>query len=170
MRSLPTLPSVHAIEHPSGDNSPSRRVEGALLAGLLLRPSYFATVSAILHPEDFTTAAHRTLFSVLRSMHQQDQLIDSVTVIDALSVRGLLSIVGGEAFVLGLTDTIPLFEHLVHYARRIHARAQKRAFAREFDELARAAQHDASFDTLLARTNELVAKLAEMVQSQPLRT
>ncbi|HEX5658404.1 MAG TPA: DnaB-like helicase N-terminal domain-containing protein, partial [Polyangiales bacterium] len=87
--------------------------------------------------EDFHLAAHREIFSVMTALARTNMPIDTVTVREVLAQRGRLETVGGDDYLLGLTDTIPILDHLLSYAKLIHDRGrQRRLVARAIARLA----------------------------------
>lgn len=111
--------------------------ERALLGGLLLRSDCYGEVATRLCEEDFHLAAHREIFSVMTALARTNMPIDTVTVREVLAQRGRLETVGGNDYLLGLTDTIPILDHLLSYAKLIHDRGrQRRLVARSIARLA----------------------------------
>lgn len=58
-------------------------------------------------PEDFT-GPYRIIWSAMRNLHNRNEPIDLVTVVNELRNTGQLIECGGAAFIAGITDDLPL--------------------------------------------------------------
>ena len=71
--------------------------------------SQTATAKAVerLQPHDFSTAAHREIFSCMMTINLGNQKLDMVTLDAELSRRGKLEAVGGAEYLVGLARAVP---------------------------------------------------------------
>ncbi len=101
----------------------SLEAERAVLGGILLEPDALQAVLQIVQPEDFYAEAHARLFEVMRDLAARGQPVDQVTVRAALDAKNALERVGGDEYLLQLTDVIPTVEHIEAHARLVREKA-----------------------------------------------
>lgn len=100
--------------------------ERAVLGSILLDPDAFIKLGRTLRPGDFFREAHGTLFETLQAMNDRRDPIDFVTLNEALERKGLLSDIGGPAYLTGLVADIPTALYVEHYARIVADAAARR--------------------------------------------
>jgi replicative DNA helicase len=105
----------------------SAESERAVLGGLMLDPGRLAEVQELVKPEDFYRESHQHLFELLVKMNDQNQPIEMVSVVEAIS-RGEDGgeKYGGIAYVSSLVDAVPSTQNLGYYAKIIQSRAVER--------------------------------------------
>ena len=81
--------------------------EESVLGAMLVSPTAVAVVSEVLHPEDFYLGSHAHIYRTILEMYGAGETIDSITLTNALTSRGLLDQVGGKAVVHTLAATVP---------------------------------------------------------------
>ncbi len=97
--------------------------ERAVLGSILAKPSILQAVTEFIQPEDFYVEAHARIFETMLELNAQGQPVDQVTLRERLRDKGLLEAVGGDEYLLQLTDVLPAVEHAVPYARLVHEKA-----------------------------------------------
>jgi replicative DNA helicase len=60
-----------------------------------------------LQPEDFYLDSHRIIFSRMKQMAQHNMAIDLITLMNVLSKKKEVDVVGGHAYLFSLTDGLP---------------------------------------------------------------
>lgn len=82
-----------------GNQLPPQNIEAeeAILGGILLDPEAMDRVVDILEPESFYISAHQDIYQACRSLHNQNQPIDLLSVTAWLSDRDLLQQIGGKS-------------------------------------------------------------------------
>ncbi len=110
--------------------------EESVLGAMLVSPTAVAVVSEILHPEDFYRGSHARIYATILEMYGAGDTIDSITLVNALSNRGLLEEVGGRAVVQTLASTVPAAANAGHYARIVRDAATYRSLIRAGTEIA----------------------------------
>jgi len=109
-----------------GEMTPSSlQAEEALLGAVLLDPET-ALPNALetgLKPDDFFQEGHAEIFRACLKLDSDHQLVDQVTVAEALKSRGTLEKCGGPAYLARLYDGIGLAPSAGQYARIIIDRA-----------------------------------------------
>src|SRR5688572_1623344 len=94
----------------------SLEAERAVLGGVLLQNSVLDSVLELAKPEDFYSEGNGRIFETMLELHRSSTPIDTVTLRDALSRANKLQGVGGDDYLLGLTDTIPTLENIKSHA------------------------------------------------------
>jgi len=98
-----------------------------------------------LEKRDFATAAHMFIWDAVKSLWEQQNAIDIVTITEKLQERKLLEDCGGVLYLAELTE-IPTAANCEHYAKIV----RKHAVKRRADEIGKAISKAASedYDTL----------------------
>jgi replicative DNA helicase len=97
--------------------------ERAVLGGILLQNSVIDTVLEIIKGEDFYSEGHAKIFEAALDLHRSSTPVDTVTMRDLLSRTNKLAGIGGDDYLLSLTDTIPTIENTKSYANIIREKA-----------------------------------------------
>jgi replicative DNA helicase len=113
--------------HDEGGGSGLQRIsphnvdaEQALLACCILeggQESLTTCVEEKIRPESFYKPAHQSLFEVLLEIYNEGTPIDEILLTDRLRKKGRLEEVGGQAYLLEVTNRIETTVHLIHYLR-----------------------------------------------------
>ncbi|MBR6503919.1 MAG: replicative DNA helicase, partial [Firmicutes bacterium] len=81
--------------------------ERAILGSCILVHQALGMALETLKPEDFYDLNHRTLFETMRDMYAADRPVDSLTIMDELTKRGVFDKLGGQPFIASLIDEVP---------------------------------------------------------------
>lgn len=100
--------------------------EQTVLAACLLSQGVFEEVMLKLKPESFFRPAHRMIFEIMREMNAKSVPIDVISVADNLTARGQLEAVGGQAYLLELTDNTFAFTSWQHHTEIVKRDAMRR--------------------------------------------
>ncbi len=100
--------------------------EQTVLAACLLSAGVFEEVALTLKPESFFRPAHRIIFEVMREMNASSLPIDVISVADNLTARGQLEAVGGQTYLLELTDNTFAFTSWQHHSEIVKRDAMRR--------------------------------------------
>lgn len=101
----------------------AREAERAVLGGILLQNDALNVVLEIISKEDFHQEAHVQLFDVMVALFSEGKPIDTVTVREELVSRQRLRAVGGDEYLLSLTNTIPTVANIESHARIIREKS-----------------------------------------------
>lgn len=113
-------------------------LERDVLGSCLLNPALLSTL-AVSHG-DFYSVGHQTIWAALCDLHEIGDGVDTVRLRSRLSELGKLESVGGEEYLLSLTDLVPLPDPPVERLRQL---ARLRALhAAATDAVAKASQGD----------------------------
>ena len=87
-------------------------------------------------PEDFYRPSHATIYRTILEMYGGGESIDSITLTNALSTRGVLDEVGGRAIVHTLASTVPAAANARHYAQIVSDAATCRSLIQAGTQIA----------------------------------
>ena len=101
--------------------------EKTVLGGAILDREIAIEVCALLRAGDFYNDRHALVYEALSAQLQADRPTDTLGLRGALESGGKLSRVGGDEFLLALTDTIPTLANVTAHAQRVRELATLRA-------------------------------------------
>lgn len=126
-----------AMERPAGQTQPPHDLdaERCVLGTVLLENAALPPLLKLgLVAESFYRDAHAAVFSAMVELHQAGEPIDMVTLRDALASARKLQRVGGDEYLLGLTDLIPTIANATAHARLVLEKASRRKLIKAFRE------------------------------------
>jgi replicative DNA helicase len=95
-----------------------------VLGGILLENSALNVVLELpLTPEDFYSDAHARIFGIMQELFAQGQPVDTVTLRERLATAHRLQAVGGDEYLLELTNTIPTVANIEAHAKIVREKA-----------------------------------------------
>jgi replicative DNA helicase len=136
--------------------------EESVLGAMLVSPTAVAIVSEILQPDDFYRRSHATIYQTILEMYGSGETVDSITLTNALSTRGLLDQVGGRAVVHTLASTVPAAANARHYADIVRDAATYRSLIRAGTEIAELGyEHVGEPQELVDQAEQIVFSIAD---------
>ncbi len=105
----------------------SVEAEQAVLGSMLIDASCVPEVVERLRTNDFYITQNRHIFETIQSMFTLNETIDPVTVLDKMTVRGVLDAAGGRAYLLELLDVTPTAVNVAQYIKIVRDKAVLRA-------------------------------------------
>ena len=137
-------------------------LEEAVLGAMLIDKKGVDEVIDILQPEVFYKTAHQYIFKVIYQLFHDSQPIDLLTVSSALRKDGKLESVGGEFYLVQLSQKVASSAHIEFHARIILQKFIQRSLIRISNEIIETAYKDSTdvFDLL----DEAESKLYEVTQ------
>jgi replicative DNA helicase len=110
---------------PRYDRDPpySLEAEVSVLGGLLIDADSIVRIEDIVNDSMFFRESHRTLFRVMRQLHERRTAIDVVTVADHLGSSGELERAGGMEYLAELLDAVPTAANIQYHARIVRDKA-----------------------------------------------
>ncbi len=100
--------------------------EQTVLAACLLSPGVFEEVVLSLKPEHFFRPAHRSIFETMREMNARSITIDVISLADHLKAKGQLEAIGGQSYLLELTDNTFALTSWQHHTEIVKRDALRR--------------------------------------------
>jgi replicative DNA helicase len=101
----------------------SLEAERSVLGGLMLQNGAIDTALEIIKVDDFYSEANARIFEAVLELHRSSTPVDTVTLREHLARASKLQGVGGDEYLLSLTDTIPAIENIRAHANIIKEKA-----------------------------------------------
>ncbi len=127
---------------PDKDIPRNIEAEEALLGSLLIDPDVISHVANVVAPEDFYLARHCEIYDVIRTLFDQGDPVDFVTVTEELERRDKLEEVGGRSYITSLVNTVPTAINAFQYAQIVQEKSTLRHLISAAGEIARKAYDD----------------------------
>lgn len=126
--------------------------ERALLGSAIIDHRILGRVDGLITHEDYYSPANGAIWEAMCSVARRGHPVDMITVRAELVARGRLDGVGGDEYLLSLTDTIPTTAHAEAYATTVARMSSRRRIAAALlEEYGRAndlsVAHDAWLDS-----------------------
>jgi replicative DNA helicase len=137
--------------------------EQSVLGGLLLDNRTWESVSEVLEDADFYSHKHRNIYRAIKSLVEQEQPVDVVTVSEELEELGTLEDVGGMAYLGELADMTPSTENSAAYAVIVKERSQQRRLIEAANDITQSAYEPEGKNSLdiLSDAEQKIAQIAE---------
>lgn len=137
--------------------------EQSVLGGLLLDNHAWESVSEVLEDTDFYSHKHRNIYRAIKSLVEQEQPVDVVTVSEELEELGTLEDIGGIAYLGELADMTPSTANSGAYGVIVKERAQQRRLIEAASEIAQSAYEPEGKNSLdiLSDAEQKIAQIAE---------
>ena len=97
--------------------------ERSVLGAILLDNAAYNQAASHLAPGDFFLDSHRRLFTRITGLADRSRPIDLVTLCEDLMQNNELEAVGGAGYISSLTDGLPRFANIEHYAKIVKDKA-----------------------------------------------
>lgn len=97
----------------------SSKAEGSILGSLLLSKDAMMDVAEIVSPEMFYEDKNQRIYEAIRSLYEDREPIDVVTVSEWLKKKDELKKVGGSSYLSELVNSVPTAAHAKGYAKII---------------------------------------------------
>lgn len=137
-------------------------LEEAVLGAMMIDKKGIDDVIDILHPDAFYDVRHQEIYRVIYDLFQQSKPIDLLTVSSQLKKNGKLDLVGGDFYLIRLTQKVASSAHIEFHARIILQKYIQRKLISISSEIIENAYDETSdvFDLL----DDAEAKLFEVTQ------
>jgi len=137
-------------------------LEDAVLGAMLIDKKGVDEVIDLIQPEAFYKAAHQTIFEAIFQLFQDSQPIDLLTVSSELRKKGKLESVGGEFYLVQLSQRVASSAHIEFHARIILQKFIQRSLIKISNEIIESAYKESTdvFDLL----DEAESKLYDVTQ------
>ncbi|MDE3113913.1 MAG: replicative DNA helicase [Chloroflexota bacterium] len=111
--------------------------EASLLGSILLDGSlYEQLIEKRLAPGDLSREAHRIVLGAMERLAARGEAIDHRTLVAELESAGELAAIGGQQFLVGLTQNVPSVTHAETYATIVERTAVLRRLIRAANDIA----------------------------------
>ncbi len=107
-----------------------------MLGGILLENQAMNIVIETLSVDDFYSEANAKIFEAMTELFRRGQPVDQVTLREVLVHSGKLASIGGDEYLLSLSNTIPSVSNIQAHARIVREKSVVRALVRVCHEVA----------------------------------
>ena len=137
-------------------------LEEAVLGAMLIDKKGVDEVIDILQPDAFYKTSHQLIFEAIYQLFQDSQPIDLLTVSSELRKKGKLEAIGGEFYLVQLSQRVASSAHIEFHARIILQKFIQRSLIRISNEIIESAYKESTdvFDLL----DEAESKLYDVTQ------
>ena len=143
--------------------------EEALLGSLLIDPDVMSHVANLVEPDDFYLARHGEIYDVIRTLYDQGDPVDFVTVTENLERRGKLEEVGGHSYISSLVNTVPTAINAYQYAQIVQEKSTLRHLISAAGDIARKAyDEEQDVGDVVNEAEKLIFAIAERRLEQDL--
>ncbi|MDB4297121.1 replicative DNA helicase [Flavobacteriaceae bacterium] len=94
-------------------------MEEAVLGAMMIDKKAIDTIIDILHPDAFYREQHQAIFAAIHTLFQNSEPTDLLTVSNQLKKDGKLNMVGGDFYLITLTQKVSSSAHVEFHARVI---------------------------------------------------
>lgn len=136
-------------------------IEDAVLAAVLLEKEAYSNISGIINSESFYKQSNIEIFNAVEQLHQQNKVIDLLTVTDYLKKIGKLDEVGGPLYISQLTTKIASAVHVEYHARIVQQKFIQREIIRLSSE-ALTKSYDEDFEDIDELIFEFISKMESL--------
>ncbi len=113
----------------------NQEAEQAVIGSMLASPDHARKALEELKPDDFFWDNNREIFNALSSLSDDLIPLDMVTLVNELSKRGTLEIVGGLEYISLLMDIVPVQANIDNYIDILHEKTTLRQLVNMSQEL-----------------------------------
>jgi replicative DNA helicase len=97
--------------------------EQAVLGAILIEADALATVSELLHIDDFYRKTHQMIYEAILKTANSGEPVDLITVTAALQDAGQIDEVGGVAYLAHLANAVPTAANVEYYAKLVREKS-----------------------------------------------
>ncbi len=145
------------------------QAEEALLGAVLINPEVYAEVAQIIKAEDFFILRHRWIWEAITRLSEgrtdgdgARKAVDLLTVAEELDRAGHLDEVGGQAYLVQLTASVPSSLHAAHYAQLVEEAAVRRRMLAAAEKIAQLAhQREMDVEAVLDEAEKALFNVSE---------
>ena len=137
-------------------------LEEAVLGAMMIDKKGIDTVIDILHPEAFYDKRHQEIYEAIYTLFQNSEPIDILSVSNQLRKSAKLELVGGDFYLIGLTQKVASSAHIEFHSRIILERYIKRKLITISSELIESS-YDETID-VFDLLDDAESKLFEVTQ------
>jgi replicative DNA helicase len=140
----------------------SREAEEAVLGAILINPQVYYDIAPYLTVEDFFIRRNGYIWQAITRLMERNVPIDLLTVNEELEQMGLLTEVGGPAYLSMLVNNVPTTLHAEAYAKIMVESAVRRRMLQAANEIAKLAfSSDISVETAMDEAAKAVFNVGE---------
>jgi replicative DNA helicase len=136
--------------------------ERAVLGGILIKNTNLNVVLSIIGPQDFYREAHQKIINKMIELIDKGEVIDLLSLTEALKRSGDLEAVGGASYISSLLDGVPKSLNVEYYAKMIKEKSLLRKLIFSSAQIISAGYDEKiDADELLDQAQTTLVELAE---------
>lgn len=101
--------------------------EQAVLGSILIEPSVLSEIADQMKPEFFHIPQHREIYAIIASMYELNQVIDLVSLLEALKREGVYDEAGAKSYLATLVQKVPTAANILTYVSIVKERYYARS-------------------------------------------
>jgi replicative DNA helicase len=141
--------------------------ESSVLGSILLDNEAFHSLDGRLTADMFYKEANRKIFGAMEHLISKGNPVDSVTIVEELRTRGQLDEVGGVAYLVGLSDSVPTSVYAKFYGGIVAEKANLRGLISASSKIMQLAYDEAApVEDLMDRAEKLIFEIAQKKTQQ----
>lgn len=109
--------------------------ERSVLGAAMLSKEAIFDIVEVVSAEDFYEGRHKSIYEAIIHLYKSGHAVDIVTVCDELKKQGILSKVGGRAYISSLCADLPSFTNAGQYAKIVSEKASLRKLISVSEEI-----------------------------------
>lgn len=113
----------------------SEEAEAALLGAILIEPNAYFSVAKTLTADDFFFQRHGAIWASIAALIENNEAVDTVTVVNKLRSNGHLELIGGETYITKLIADTPTAAHVWMYGQLVLRAASRREMIAATDQI-----------------------------------
>jgi len=134
--------------------------EQAVVGAAMQSPKTLPFLADAVRVDHFYKDAHREVFSVISDFFADSRTVDVVTVSEELKRRGKLELVGGNAYLSSIIESVPTAANAQAYAKIVKEKAMQRELITVGSEMVTMAYEGTeTVDAMLDRSESLLCKI-----------
>lgn len=94
-------------------------LERAVIGAMMIDKKGLDEIIDIIFPEIFYKKEHQEIYNVIRKLYDHSKPVDLYTVLDELQKNGKLKLIGGEIYLIELTQKVVSSAHIEYHSRII---------------------------------------------------
>ncbi|MEY4722590.1 MAG: replicative helicase, replicative helicase [Candidatus Parcubacteria bacterium] len=137
--------------------------EQSLLGSLLIDKDAIMRVGDIVRVEDFYRQAHADIYEAIMDLTTRREPVDLLSLGNRLTEKGKLESIGGRAYLMELTTTVPTAAHVANYAQIVRKKATLRGLLAAATDITRIGfeNDDEELDAILESAEKSLFKVSQ---------
>ncbi len=109
--------------------------EMSLLGSILLDKDAMLKIADVIESDDFYKKSHSAVFETMQELYAKNEPIDLLTLGNRLEEKQVLETIGGRAYLVKLSNSVPTASHIKHYAEIIRRKSTLRKLLKSAHEI-----------------------------------
>ncbi len=120
--------------------------EMSLLGSILLDKDAMIKIADTVDTNDFYKPANKEIFETMQELYGKNEPIDVLTLSNRLEEKNLIEKIGGQSYIVSLSNAVPTATHILEYANIVRKKATLRELLSAADHINRLGYQEESDD------------------------